>query len=67
MASTPMPLRRPRIQAAAMARSAASRPHSGAARRVPHVITITSGKGGVGKTNLTANLAGTCASSAAAS
>lgn len=56
MASTPMPLRRPRIQAAAMERSAGVAPAPGAARRVPHVITITSGKGGVGKTNLTANL-----------
>lgn len=28
-----------------------------AKRRNPHVITITSGKGGVGKTNITANLA----------
>lgn len=26
-------------------------------RRAPHVITLTSGKGGVGKTNITANLA----------
>lgn len=30
---------------------------SRAKRRNPHVITITSGKGGVGKTNITANLA----------
>ena len=27
-----------------------------APRRIPHVITVTSGKGGVGKTNFTANL-----------
>ncbi|HPK02620.1 MAG TPA: MinD/ParA family protein [Candidatus Sumerlaeota bacterium] len=40
-------IRRPRIQAAA------GRP---IVRHVPHVITVTSGKGGVGKTNLTANL-----------
>ena len=26
-------------------------------RRAPHVVTITSGKGGVGKTNITVNLA----------
>jgi flagellar biosynthesis protein FlhG len=30
--------------------------HHDAPRRVPHVITVTSGKGGVGKTNFTANL-----------
>lgn len=41
-------------------RPPAEQPHpenkSSNARRVPHVITVTSGKGGVGKTNLAANL-----------
>lgn len=43
-----VPLRRPRITAA----ERAAKP-----RRVPHVIAVTSGKGGVGKTHFTANLA----------
>lgn len=41
-------LRRPRIRSVESA-AAESRP-------MPHVISVTSGKGGVGKTNLTANL-----------
>lgn len=56
MASAPMPVRRPRIQAAAMTRPAETPIQTAPARPVPHVITITSGKGGVGKTNLTANI-----------
>ncbi|MEN6626539.1 MAG: MinD/ParA family protein [Candidatus Sumerlaeia bacterium] len=47
-------MRRPRIQAQAMMQTA--EPAVATVRKVPHVITITSGKGGVGKTNLTANL-----------
>lgn len=43
-------LRRPRLQSEPSAERAAS-------RRFPHVITIASGKGGVGKTNLSTNLA----------
>ncbi|MCE5229412.1 MinD/ParA family protein [bacterium] len=56
MASAPMPLRRPRLQAAVMARPAELQVATPATRQIPHVITITSGKGGVGKTNLTANI-----------
>lgn len=56
MASAPMPLRRPRIQAAAISSPGEARIETIPARHVPHVITITSGKGGVGKTNLTANI-----------
>lgn len=42
------PMRRPRIQTAAKPPEV---------RPMPHVISVTSGKGGVGKTNLSANLA----------
>jgi flagellar biosynthesis protein FlhG len=48
-ATTPSPIRRPRL-ASQEARAVA------APRRTPHIITVTSGKGGVGKTNFTANL-----------
>ena len=47
---SPISLRRPRIMRTEKTDT------TPVARRVPHVITITSGKGGVGKTNFTANL-----------
>ena len=49
LSSTPAPIRRPRIRQTAP-------PATAKRRRIPHIITITSGKGGVGKTNFTANL-----------
>ena len=48
------PIRRPRIRRTPAVERTPQ--HGAKPRRVPHVITITSGKGGVGKTNLTANL-----------
>src|SRR5262245_18302039 len=45
-------LRRPRVNAPVSVPAAAPSTN----RFAPHVITITSGKGGVGKTNLSANL-----------
>ncbi|MCL5271218.1 MAG: MinD/ParA family protein [bacterium] len=48
-----MTTRRPRIAPCLTAAEEAPRAPR---RRVPHVITVTSGKGGVGKTNFTANL-----------
>jgi flagellar biosynthesis protein FlhG len=44
-----VPTRRPRLHEVAKAQAPISRP-------MPHVISVTSGKGGVGKTNVTANL-----------
>ncbi len=52
MSAAPVPVRRPRI-ASPGAQFAELAP---TAVRAPHVITVTSGKGGVGKTNLTANI-----------
>ena len=49
MTTGSLPIRRPRITPPA---KISNTPR----RRAPHVITVTSGKGGVGKTNLTANL-----------
>ncbi len=49
MTTGSLPIRRPRITTTAKISNTPP-------RRAPHVITVTSGKGGVGKTNLTANL-----------